>query len=225
MSSFRKSEIYFIFVRKLRVLDGLSGSKAKYIKMIGRYLKERVKHAVRFRHKRGYGVHSPFMFNFILNVIRDRRRVFVYPEGAERQAGTGYRERRFYRLLFRIAVFLKVRNVVCFTQRSELLGLYLQSLDGAEQIKYNCLEAGGDADMVYIGRECRVLLKGREKELLEMIGKKKQCVFISDIHKNSFNASLWRSLAGKANVRVDMMWYGILLFDEKLQKGSYHLML
>lgn len=122
-------------------------------------------------------------------------------------------------------MFLKVRNVVCFTQRSELLGLYLQSLDGAEQIKYNCLEAGGDADMVYIGRECRVLLKGREKELLEMIGKKKQCVFIFDIHKNSFNASLWRSLAGKANVRVDMMWYGILLFDEKLQKGSYHLML
>ena len=25
------------------------------------YLKERIKHAVRFRHKRGYGVHSPFM--------------------------------------------------------------------------------------------------------------------------------------------------------------------
>lgn len=35
------------------------------------YLKERIKHAVRFRHKRGYGVHSPFMFNLILNVIRD----------------------------------------------------------------------------------------------------------------------------------------------------------
>ena len=92
----------------------------------------------------------------------------------------------FYRLLFRIAVFLKVRNVVCFTQRSELLGLYLQSLDGAEQIKYNCLEAGGDADMVYIGRECRVLLKGREKELLEMIGKKKQCVFISYFQEHSY---------------------------------------
>ena len=30
------------------------------------YLKERIKHAVRFRHKRGYGVHSPFMFNLIL---------------------------------------------------------------------------------------------------------------------------------------------------------------
>ena len=35
------------------------------------YLKERIKHAVRFRHKRGYGVHSPFMFNLILNVIQN----------------------------------------------------------------------------------------------------------------------------------------------------------
>ena len=33
------------------------------------YLKERIKHAVRFRHKRGYGVHSPFMFNLILTGI------------------------------------------------------------------------------------------------------------------------------------------------------------
>lgn len=193
--------------------------------MIGTYLRERVKHAVRFRHKRGYGVHSPFMFNFILNVIRDRRRTFVYPEGVERQRKTGRRERAFYRLLFRIGVFLKVREVVCFTQRCEVLGLYLQGLESAGQPEYNRLEAVGNADMVYIGRECRTSLKGREEELSEMTGKKRQCVVISDIHRNRFNARLWRLLAGKANVRVDMMWYGILLFDEKLQKGSYHLML
>lgn len=165
------------------------------------------------------------MFNFILNVIRDRRHVFVYPGEAERLNKYGHREREFFRLLFRIAVFLKVRKVVCFTQRCEVLGLYLQNAESAEQIEYNRLEAGGDADMVYIGRECRTLLKGREEELAEMIGKKKQCVVISDIHKNRFNASLWRLLAGKAKVRVDMMWYGILLFDEKLQPGSYHLIL
>ena len=49
------------------------------------YLKERIKHAVRFRHKRGYGVHSPFMFNLILNVIRDREKQFQYPERLERE--------------------------------------------------------------------------------------------------------------------------------------------
>lgn len=225
MSSFRKSEIYFIFVSNLYVRGGFPCHRVKYIKMIGTYLKERVKHAVRFRHKRGFGVHSPFMFNFILNVIRDRRHTFVYPEGVERQKGIGHRERRFYRLLFRMAVFLKVRSVVCFTQKREMLDLYLQNAGSAGQVEYNCLEAVGNADMVYVGRECRTLLKGRDKELGEMAGGRKQCIVTSDIHKNRFNASLWRLLAGKANVRVDMMWYGVLLFDEKLQKGSYHVML
>ena len=54
------------------------------------YLKERIKHAVRFRHKRGYGVHSPFMFNLILNVIRDREKQFQYPERLEREKFSAY---------------------------------------------------------------------------------------------------------------------------------------
>ena len=66
------------------------------------YLKERIKHAVRFRHKRGYGVHSPFMFNLILNVIRDREKQFQYPERLERENCLNHRERKIFRLLSRL---------------------------------------------------------------------------------------------------------------------------
>ena len=59
------------------------------------YLKERIKHAVRFRHKRGYGVHSPFMFNLILNVIRDREKQFQYPERLERENCLNHRREKF----------------------------------------------------------------------------------------------------------------------------------
>lgn len=69
------------------------------------YLKERIKHAVRFRHKRGYGVHSPFMFNLILNVIRDREKQFQYPERLERENCLNHRERKIFRLLSMI-IFL-----------------------------------------------------------------------------------------------------------------------
>ena len=36
------------------------------------YLKQRFKHAIRFRHKRGYGVHSPFVFDLITSVIKEK---------------------------------------------------------------------------------------------------------------------------------------------------------
>ena len=68
------------------------------------YLKERIKHAVRFRHKRGYGVHSPFMFNLILNVIRDREKQFQYPERLERENCLNHRERKIFRLLSRLVL-------------------------------------------------------------------------------------------------------------------------
>lgn len=192
--------------------------------MIGAYLKERVKHAVRFRHKRGFGVHSPFMFNFILNVIRDRQHQFAYPEMAERLK-TGRRERKFFRLLFRLAIFLKVRHILCCASKTGGVRVYLQCLDNVECIEWNESHCWESADMIFIGRDCRNVLMGKEAVLTENIGKNKQCIVISDIHKNSFNASLWRSWAMKANVRIDMMWYGILLFDDKLQRGKYNLIL
>lgn len=77
------------------------------------YLKERIKHAVRFRHKRGYGVHSPFMFNLILNVIRDREKQFQYPERLERENCLNHRERKIFRLLSRLVRSLRVHRMIC----------------------------------------------------------------------------------------------------------------
>lgn len=75
------------------------------------YLKERIKHAVRFRHKRGFGVHSPFMFNLILNVIRDKEKQFTYPEMLEQADVLTQRERKVFRLLSRLIRYLKVKKL------------------------------------------------------------------------------------------------------------------
>ncbi|WP_251623002.1 hypothetical protein [Odoribacter lunatus] len=192
--------------------------------MITVYLKERMKHALYFRHKRGFGVHSPFMFDFILNVIRDRRHRFVYPEEAEKCVGMGRRSRKFYRLLYRIAVCWKVHRVVSYMQDDRWIRLYLQGVTGEEGMKCNVRDCGEGVDMVYVAKDAWKFLEGKEYELLEGLGKGRQCVVISDIYRNAFNASLWQRLARKAQVRMDMMRFGILLFDEKLQQGSYHLM-
>ena len=85
------------------------------------YLKERIKHAVRFRHKRGYGVHSPFMFNLILNVIRDREKQFQYPERLERENCLNHRERKIFRLLSRLVRSLRVHRMICLGKNADIL--------------------------------------------------------------------------------------------------------
>lgn len=187
------------------------------------YLRQRLKHAVRFRNKRGYGVHSPFMFNFILNVIRDRDRQFCYPVTLEKKKGLKHRERKIYRLLYRLIRYLKLEKVVCFGTKTDVPVAYLS--DGQKDINIFCNQQDQmwDADFIYFGRDSQFFLS--EEPIPFPINSGNQCVVIVDIYRDGFNAQLWRQAKEKATVSIDMMWYGILLFDEKLQKGKYNLII
>lgn len=189
------------------------------------YLKERIKHAVRFRHKRGYGVHSPFMFNLILNVIRDKTKCYTYSETIEKVDHLHGRKRKIFRLLSRLIRFLQSQRIVCLGNLSDLLADYLISLDNEAEIACNSTEALPTADFIYIGRNAQPFFEKDYLDTLLMRADSKKCIVIFDIYKNGFNSRLWRQLREKSTVSIDMMWYGILLFDEKIQPGKYNLII
>lgn len=188
------------------------------------YLKERIKHAVRFRHKRGFGVHSPFMFNLILNVIRDKGKCFVYPEYFEKENRAGHREKKIFRLLYRLISYLDSRNVLCLGADAGRISDYLRYVPESVHIETNVPEILDNVDFIYIGRNAQRYLLSEDLSLA-LANHKKICIVITDIYRNSYSGRLWRQLGEKATVKVDMMWYGILFFDEKLQRGKYNLII
>lgn len=186
------------------------------------YWKARLTHAVCFRNKRGFGVHSPFMFNLIMNVIRDREHRYVCPVELRRQLGLGEKEFKVYCLLSRLISFLRVRRVACIGWRSVGLMTYLSLLFEKVQVSASP-SALDEADFIYIGG-------GTPAEILERIlpfapDTYPRYLVLADIHKDADNACLWRRLRKQATVSVDMMWYGLLFFDHKIQKGTYKLMI
>lgn len=186
------------------------------------YWKERIKHAVRFRNKRGFGVHSPFMFNLIINVLRDRRGRFDYPVELEAAAGRGRRERKRYRMLFRLVRSLRVRRVACVGDKSAWLAAYLSAACGgvAVSVAPETFEA---AELLYIGR------RSGEGEAAVAVVRALECpvryVVVADIHRDAFAARIWRQYRSQATVCVDMMWQGLLIFDDKIQPGKYNLLI
>lgn len=80
-------------------------------------------------------------------------------------------------------------------------------------------------DMMFLGREldgvwslaCESLLKERKEGPL--------CVIITDIYKKPLNAQLWRQWRKECTVSIDMMWYGMLFFDKRLQRGRYNMII
>lgn len=190
------------------------------------YLKERIKHAVRFRHKRGYGVHSPFMFNLILNVIRDKEKQYSYPESIEKSEDLGHRKKKVFRLLSRLTRYLDVESVACFGLEAACIGEYLGAIVPEAEIRVNSEEISPDTDFIFLGKGFQKYLPdGLERDGLFAGNGKRRCVVISDIYKKRQASRLWRQGEEKATVRLDMMWYGILLFDDKLQKGRYNLII
>lgn len=174
---------------------------------------------MRFRHKRGFGVHSPFMFNLILYVIRDKEKKYVYPAAAETR-NIPYRERKLCRLLFRLTTYLEAKTMVCLGRNCENVEAYLSE---RMQVTTNSREDIGKADFIYIDKDARFLW--RDPAFLPLPVSGRRCMVITDIYKNSFNARLWQQWRRTAQVSVDMMWYGLLIFDEKLQKGKYNLII
>lgn len=186
------------------------------------YLKERIKHVFRFRHKRGYGVHSPFMFHLILNVIRDKEKRFAYPEAWEKSRALKAREKKEFRLLSRLIRHLQVRQVACLGDCAGALKEYLAQVCGERAILGNVPGGLEQADFVYVGRGADEFLPEGFSWFPGSEGQSGYLV-VADIYKNPFNARIWRSYRERATVSVDMMWYGLLLFDDKIQKGKYSL--
>ncbi len=197
------------------------------------YTKERLRHAVRFRHKRGYGVHSPFMFYLMTNVICDQRNRYTYPPQAEQMPGMRRRERKLYRLLSRLCLYLSAHwregagvcsvfySVCCTEDETGRATCYLA---GQPEIRQVATENPGveGAAFIFVGTEAS--RSSGQPDIPGLIAPDGQkCILVKEIHRNGANNRLWRRLKEQATVSVDMLWYGILLFDEKVQKGTYYL--
>ena len=130
------------------------------------YLKQRVKHAIRFRHKRGFGVHSPFVFDLITNVIKERNLYYDF-ERIETRAKLRSSEKKLCRLLFRLSDYLSYRNVLLLGLENPFVISYLEAVSRDMRLFYKGKEFKGERyekvepasigevplDMMFLGRE------------------------------------------------------------------------
>lgn len=203
------------------------------------YLKQRLKHAIRFRHKRGYGVHSPFVFDLITNVIKEKAIYYDF-ERIEAMGNIREKERKLYRLLFRLAEYFSYRNVLCVGVRTPWVSRYLtavskhmvllnggETCEGAEYTEHVKPEdlKGLEVDMIVLGRAFEADWDEAWEEVLKERRQGPLCVVIKDIYKSHFNSLAWRQLRREGTVSIDMMWYGIVFFDSRLQRGKYNMII
>lgn len=103
---------------------------------------------MRFRHRCGYGVHSPFAFHFLTDVIYERTPYYAYAAlDATLPASHRFRRRKGLHLLLRLANWLQPQVVVLPADAS-LARTYLQA--GCRHASLHASLPACGADMVLL---------------------------------------------------------------------------
>ena len=110
----------------------------------------------RFRQRCGYGVHSPFAFDFITGVVYERSMYYAFKELDAQLpwyvSRFGLRPRKLLRLLFRVANFAEPRRAL-FLGGNALAYSYLRA--ASQTAEWTTEVGAGEAafDLIYIDKE------------------------------------------------------------------------
>ncbi|WP_291529299.1 hypothetical protein [Bacteroides sp. UBA939] len=190
----------------------------------------------RFRYRCGYGVHSPFAFNLITQVIYENTPYHKYKDLAEEQKKLSYERgeywkyesRKVKRLLFRLVNYAQP-NTIVDAGRIAASSLYLKA--GKEGVDYTSaselsglfLEAGVPVDFLY-------LHDYRHPEFMEEVFRicvtrttRKSVFVIEGIRYTSQMKALWKRMQQDERVGItfDLYDLGILFFDKTKVKQDY----
>lgn len=163
----------------------------------------------RFRKRKGYGVHSPFAFNFVTDVLYNSNRYYAYEE-MDRDLRWWQKGRvcSVRHLLFRLANYRQPRTLYCKGMCNAL----------QEAVNYGakCLETRDVADEAVVDM---ILAEGGDMEALCHVGEGTMMV-VRNIHHHR---AYWKRVKEDARITItfDLYDLGIAFARKDLNRQHY----
>lgn len=190
----------------------------------------------RFRHRRGYGVHSPFAFNFITNVIYERTPYYKYDEllvsqkeqARQKDCGWDYETGKVKRLLFRVVNYCQPVTIVdagCLSASSLYLKAAKEGVDytAAADLSELFLEAEVPVDFLYVHDYRRPEFVEEVFNLCASRSTQRSVFVVEGIRYTPSMMALWKRLVRheRAGITFDLYDLGIVFFDKTKNKQDY----
>lgn len=189
----------------------------------------------RFRHRRGYGVHSPFTYDFITHVIYEKTAYYAYREIEKQRDSNGRditKEKKLLpkvdRFLFRLVNRMQPTAIID-AGGSGKTALYLQAAKKtASYIPVTSLSDGKSSDksermFLYISHPDKPqLVEATLEEGIRRAGQS-SVVVIQGIYASAAMKSLWKRAVAdeRTGITFDLYDLGILFFDKSKIKQHY----
>lgn len=175
----------------------------------------------RFRHRQGYGIHSPFAFGLVTKVFYERGAYYAYaPLRKMRRQITHNTTERGDRLMLRLINAFQPNDCFIGGEQTQLTAQYLRAGKPSCQFwPIESLDAAEELDMLYL--DMPDWEPWATKALTRMSNK--GCIVVRGIHRNARMLKAWRRLTEQEVVRVsfDLYDYGVACFRQDLHKQDY----
>ena len=187
---------------------------------------------VRFRHRRGYGIHSPFAFSFVTDVIYERGEYYAYAPLNTIRPGCGKRHllrRRDLRLLFRIANASGAQEVLLAAHDAQRVKQYVAAARPRARLHTAAPDSGALRDALHNLRGIHLAYAEAEAldrstaELLLVAAEPNAYIVLHGIHRNAASRKAWDNLRADSRTRVtfDLHDFGIACLEARLNKEDY----
>lgn len=178
---------------------------------------------LRFKQRKGYGIHSPFAFNFVTGVIYEQGTYYAYRQLDDERKNCSTRQlrRKDYRLLMRLANFQRPKTCLLFPAGQEtLIHTFLKA--GSCHTQYATFNLQDStparpADMI-------VAATNWEQHAAQLIQQIKPGGLLVVVGlKNNKQRNAWKQMlmAPQAQVTFDLRDFGLLFYRPELQREHY----
>ena len=190
----------------------------------------------RFRHRCGYGVHSPFAFNLITHVIYENTPYYKYKDlvvaqkklALEKDKYWKYESKKIKQLLFRLVNYTQPDTIVDVGTLSAS-ALYLKAgkegadYTSASQLSELFLEADVPVDFLYLhDYRCPEFMEEVFRICMERT-RNRSVFVIEGIHYTPQMSALWKRMKQYEQIGItfDLYDLGIIFFDKTKIKQDY----
>lgn len=176
-------------------------------------LKSYLRYRLKARHRRGFGVHSPFVFDFLNFVIFEKNHYYAYEKiSAFYQKNNAPFSEKYARLLFRLMNFSSAKNVVEIGENFFENALEISTQKNFSQNNFAFISLEKLSEQMFSELE-KTLSQNHENAIF---------VF-NNIYFSKQTQAFWNSICKKNNVNLslDLFQFGIVIFKNQLPKQHY----
>lgn len=179
----------------------------------------------RWKHSRGFGVQSPWAYQFIRYVVNEHYPYYCYEDMKRKHPELTSRERKMCRLYFRLANYRQATTILEYGGEEPLSGAV------REYIAHGCkrsevvriADAGAMPERVEM---LRIVPRGDYRSVIEKAierADERSMIVLEDIYRSREARLLWDELTNDSRciTTFDLYECGILFFDSKRYKENY----